>query len=79
MGIKLDQVLYGVDSQASELCEVLGIDPSRCKRLVIDMPADSPVVAYAEMYVTHSSVSAIKRVLQVSPRRPIVEVVEVPE
>lgn len=74
--IETKDVLYGVDAEAAALCEELGIDPSRCRRLILDISSEKLALAYAEMYVSSSSIPNIRRLLHV--RQPVVEVVELP-
>lgn len=45
-----EERLIFADDVAIKVCEVLGINPHRARRIVLDLPVGKPITAYVEMY-----------------------------
>jgi hypothetical protein len=55
----------------TKLCELAGVSPDQCRRVILDAPAGEPVTIYAEMYASDKILE-----LEWSDLSPIVHVLD---
>lgn len=63
---------------ARKICESLGLEPTECKRIIVDIPCDGLVKVYVEKYMDGTYIDEFGVQCQAAQAAGAVQIVETP-